>query len=188
VHGRFREFGNREINGRGSVDDGLHDRWRGKGEWCKQTNVTFAFAFLGEADFAQAMTHVRFCPNELATPIKPIAAAACANSVDNKLFDMVRAVPDRGPAHFAEVKFEQKEIGIPEYGCDLPLIDVVAFAKACGADAFRCERPDEVRAAIRAALNSSKAARSRSSEQHPAVWIEAKFRPIACDASLNDDG
>jgi pyruvate dehydrogenase (quinone) len=58
----------------------------------------------------------------------------------------------------AEVKFEQKEIGNPEYGCDLPAIDFVAFAKACGADAFRCERPHEVRAAISAALNSSKAA------------------------------
>ena len=58
----------------------------------------------------------------------------------------------------AEVKFEQKEIGNPEYGCDLPPIDFVAFAKACGADGFRCERPDEVRAAITAALKSSKAA------------------------------
>jgi pyruvate dehydrogenase (quinone) len=58
----------------------------------------------------------------------------------------------------AEVKFEQKEIGNPEYGCDLPPIDFVAFAKACGADAFRCERPDEVQSAISAALNSSKAA------------------------------
>ena len=58
----------------------------------------------------------------------------------------------------AEVKFEQKEIGNPENGCDLPPIDIVAFAKACGADAFRCERPDEVRPAISAALNSSKPA------------------------------
>ena len=58
----------------------------------------------------------------------------------------------------AEVKFEQKEIGNPEYGCDLPPIDFVAFAKACGADGFRCERPDEVRPAIAAALKSSKAA------------------------------
>ena len=30
----------------------------------------------------------------------------------------------------------------------------VAFAKACGAEGFRCERPDEVRSAIQAALNS----------------------------------
>ena len=45
----------------------------------------------------------------------------------------------------AEVKFEQSEIGNPEFGCDLAPIDFVAFAKACGADAFRCERPDEVR-------------------------------------------
>jgi len=56
------------------------------------------------------------------------------------------------------VKFEQKEIGNPEYGCALSPIDFVTFAKACGADAFRCERPDEVRSAISAALNSSKAA------------------------------
>ena len=58
----------------------------------------------------------------------------------------------------AEVKFEQKELGNPEYGCDLPAIDFVAFAQACGADAFRCEHPNEVRAAISAALNSSNAA------------------------------
>jgi pyruvate dehydrogenase (quinone) len=58
----------------------------------------------------------------------------------------------------AEVKFEQKEIGNPEYGCALSPIDFVAFAKACGADGFRCERPEEVRSAIQAALNSPGAA------------------------------
>lgn len=54
----------------------------------------------------------------------------------------------------AEVKFEQKEIGNPEYGCNLPPIDFVAFAKACGADAYRCAKPDDIRPAIRAALSS----------------------------------
>jgi thiamine pyrophosphate-dependent acetolactate synthase large subunit-like protein len=34
----------------------------------------------------------------------------------------------------AEVKFEQQDIGNPEYGCALGPIDFVAFAKACGAD------------------------------------------------------
>jgi pyruvate dehydrogenase (quinone) len=58
----------------------------------------------------------------------------------------------------AEVKFEQKEIGNPEYGCDLAPIDFVAFAKACSADGFRCERADEVQPAIQAALNSPRAA------------------------------
>jgi pyruvate dehydrogenase (quinone) len=53
----------------------------------------------------------------------------------------------------AEVKFEQKEIGNPEYGCTLAPIDFVAFAKACGADGFRCGRPEEVHGAIQAALN-----------------------------------
>jgi pyruvate dehydrogenase (quinone)/pyruvate decarboxylase len=45
----------------------------------------------------------------------------------------------------AEVKFEQREIGNPEYGCDLQPIDFVAFARACGADGFRCTKPEEVR-------------------------------------------
>jgi thiamine pyrophosphate-dependent acetolactate synthase large subunit-like protein len=38
-----------------------------------------------------------------------------------------------------EVRFEQMELGNPEYGCTLS-IDFVAFAKAFGADGFRCER------------------------------------------------
>jgi pyruvate dehydrogenase (quinone) len=58
----------------------------------------------------------------------------------------------------AEVKFEQREIGNPEYGCALPPIDFAAFAHACGADGYRCDRTDEVRPAIEAALNSSRAA------------------------------
>ena len=58
----------------------------------------------------------------------------------------------------AEVRFEQQELGNPEYGCKLAPIDFVIFARACGADAFHCERPEEVRPAISAALRSPKAA------------------------------
>ena len=58
----------------------------------------------------------------------------------------------------AEVKFEQAEIGNAEYGCDLPPIDFVAFARACGADGFHCERPDEIRPAIVSAFRSPRAA------------------------------
>ena len=58
----------------------------------------------------------------------------------------------------AEVMFEQREIGNQNYGCELPPIDFVAFAKACGADGFRCERPEEIRPAIQAALDSTKPA------------------------------
>ena len=58
----------------------------------------------------------------------------------------------------AEVKFEQKEIGNPEYGCALAPIDFAAFAKACGADGYRCDRAEEVRPVIQSALNSSRAA------------------------------
>jgi pyruvate dehydrogenase (quinone) len=58
----------------------------------------------------------------------------------------------------AEVKFEQIELGNPSFGCDLAPIDFVAFAQACGAEGYRCERPDEVRPAIAAALRSPKPA------------------------------
>jgi pyruvate dehydrogenase (quinone) len=58
----------------------------------------------------------------------------------------------------AEVMFEQREIGNPNYGCALPPIDFVAFAKACGADGFHCERAEEIRPAIAATLASPKPA------------------------------
>jgi pyruvate dehydrogenase (quinone) len=54
----------------------------------------------------------------------------------------------------AEVKFEQVQLGNPSFGCDLAPIDFVVFARACGAEGFRCERPEEVRPAIEAALRS----------------------------------
>jgi pyruvate dehydrogenase (quinone) len=58
----------------------------------------------------------------------------------------------------SEVRFEQKDLGYPNYGCDLSPIDFAAFAKACGADGFRCANPDDVRPAIEAALRSPHAA------------------------------
>jgi pyruvate dehydrogenase (quinone) len=58
----------------------------------------------------------------------------------------------------AEVKFEQQELGYPEFGCDLAPIDFVAFARACGADGFRCARLEDIRPAIQAALTSPKPA------------------------------
>jgi pyruvate dehydrogenase (quinone) len=58
----------------------------------------------------------------------------------------------------AEVKFEQRDLGNVEYGCELSPIDFVAFANACGADGFRCARPDEVRSAIASTLHSPRAA------------------------------
>ena len=58
----------------------------------------------------------------------------------------------------AEVKFEQRELGNPSFGCALSPIGFVAFARACGADGYRCERPEEIRPAIQAALRSPRPA------------------------------
>ena len=45
-----------------------------------------------------------------------------------------------------------------DYGCDLGPIDFVGFAKACGADGFRCATPAEVRPSLISALRSPRAA------------------------------
>jgi len=58
----------------------------------------------------------------------------------------------------AEVLFEQQELGNPTYGCELAPIDFVAFAKACGADGFRCAHPGEVKTAIQSTLRSPRTA------------------------------
>ena len=73
----------------------------------------------------------------------------------------------------AEVKFEQMELGNPSFGCDLSPIDFVAFARACGADGYRCERPEEIRPAIQAALRSPRAAAGRGHCRRP-----TRNRPI----------
>jgi pyruvate dehydrogenase (quinone) len=54
-----------------------------------------------------------------------------------------------------EVKFEQRELGNPEYGCELGHIDFAAYAQAVGAAGFRASTPAELHSAIRNWLDSS---------------------------------
>ena len=58
-----------------------------------------------------------------------------------------------GRGHVRAARDRQSELWLRA-----PPIDFVAFAKACGADGFHCEHPEEVRPAIQAALASPKAA------------------------------
>jgi pyruvate dehydrogenase (quinone)/pyruvate decarboxylase len=51
-----------------------------------------------------------------------------------------------------EVKFEQRELGNPEYGCALGHIEFATFAEACGAQGFRATTLDELEPAIKAWL------------------------------------
>jgi pyruvate dehydrogenase (quinone) len=48
----------------------------------------------------------------------------------------------------AKVAFEQWEAGFGVFGCELSAVDFVAYAKACGPDGFRCEKPEEIGPAI----------------------------------------
>jgi pyruvate dehydrogenase (quinone) len=99
---------------------------------------------------------------KLAYPDRPSIAVVGDGGFAMLMAELTTAVANKLPVKIiilknnslAEVKFEQKEIGNPEYGCDLAPIDFVAFAKACGADGFRCEKPEEVKSVIQAALNS----------------------------------
>jgi pyruvate dehydrogenase (quinone) len=93
-------------------------------------------AIVGDGGFAQLMA-------ELSTAVKYHLPVKIVILKNNSL---------------AEVRFEQKELGNPEYGCDLNPIDFVAFAKACGADGFHCGKPSEVRSTIAAFLRSARAA------------------------------
>jgi pyruvate dehydrogenase (quinone) len=93
-------------------------------------------AVVGDGGFSQLMA-------ELATAVKyelPVKIIVLKNN------------------SLAEVLFEQAELGNPPFGCDLSPIDFAGFATNCGADGFRCSTPAEVRSAIRAMLQSPRAA------------------------------
>lgn len=94
-------------------------------------------AFVGDGGFTMLM-------GEFATAVKyelPITVVIIKNN------------------SLGQIKWEQMVfLGNPEYGCDLHPIDFVKFAEACGGVGFRCERPDEVRPALEAALQSRKPA------------------------------
>jgi pyruvate dehydrogenase (quinone) len=55
----------------------------------------------------------------------------------------------------AQIKWEQMVfLGNPEYGCELSPIDFAAFARACGAEGFTIEEPDECSDIIDRALKT----------------------------------
>jgi len=95
-----------------------------------------SIAIVGDGGFSQLMA-------ELATAVKyqlPIKVIILKNN------------------SLSEVRFEQEELGNPAFGCDLSPIDFVAYAKACGADGFRCESHGDLKAAVKATLGSPRVA------------------------------
>jgi pyruvate dehydrogenase (quinone) len=58
----------------------------------------------------------------------------------------------------SEVKFEQRDLGNPEFGCELSPIDFALFAQSCGAEGFACNSPVNIDPAMRAFLASPKPA------------------------------
>jgi pyruvate dehydrogenase (quinone)/pyruvate oxidase len=90
-------------------------------------------AFVGDGGFTMLM-------GELATAVKhelPIKVVVIKNNT------------------LGQIKWEQMVfLGNPEYGCELQPIDFVKFAEACGAAGYRCEKPDEARPALEAALRT----------------------------------
>jgi pyruvate dehydrogenase (quinone) len=129
--------------------------------------------------------HIHLRPNQLLTspgmlatmaPGLPFAIAAQLAYPDRQsvaivgdggfamlMADLSTAVQHRLPVKIvllknnslSEVRFEQEDLGYPQFGCDLSPIDFVAFAKACGAEGYRCSRPEEVKPALEAALKSA---------------------------------
>ena len=77
--------------------------------------------------------------------------AELTTSVQNKLPVKIVVLKNNS---LSEVRFEQKDLGNPEFGCSLSPIDFVAFAKACGADGFACATPSDLASTIEAFLSS----------------------------------
>jgi pyruvate dehydrogenase (quinone)/pyruvate oxidase len=92
-------------------------------------------AFVGDGGFTMLM-------GEFATAVKyglPITVVVIKNNT------------------LGMIKWEQMVfLGNPEYGVELQPIDFVKFAEACGGVGFRCERAEEVRSTLAAALTSGK--------------------------------
>ena len=55
---------------------------------------------------------------------------------------------------YGEVKFEQRELGNPEYGTAIGHVDFALFAQAVGARGFRASSVDDLRPAIQAWLSA----------------------------------
>jgi len=113
---------------------------------------------------APALPYAVAC--QLAFPGRQTAAIAGDGGFAMLMAELTTAVQHQLPIkililnnhRLAEVTFEQREAGFGVFGCDLSPIDFVAFARACGAEGFRCEKPEQVRPAIEAALQSPKPA------------------------------
>src|SRR5215216_5170771 len=94
-------------------------------------------AFVGDGGFTMLM-------GEFATAVKhnlPITVVVIKNNT------------------LGMIKWEQMVfLGNPEYGCELQPIDFVKVAEACGGVGFRCEKPDEVRPMLEAALAAGRPA------------------------------
>jgi pyruvate dehydrogenase (quinone) len=55
-------------------------------------------------------------------------------------------------------RFEQEDLGNPDYGITLQPIDFAKIAEACGAEGYTCKKPDEIIPALKKAFASSKPA------------------------------
>lgn len=113
---------------------------------------------------APALPYAVAC--QLACPGRQTVAVAGDGGFAMLMAEMTTAVQHDLPIkvlilnnhRLAEVTFEQRDAGFGVFGCELSPIDFVAYAKACGAEGFRCATPEEVRPAITAALRSPRPA------------------------------
>jgi len=98
----------------------------------------------------------------LAFPGRPVVAVVGDGGFAMLMAELTTAVQNQLPIKvvilkndaLAKVIFEQKEAGYGNFGTDLSPIDFVAFAKACGAQGFRCETPNQIKPAMLAAFST----------------------------------
>ena len=120
---------------------------------------------------------------QIAYPDRQVVAFVGDGGFTMLMMEFVTAVKHKLPIKviiiknntLGQIKWEQMVfLGNPEYGVELHPIDFVKFAEACGGVGFRCERPEEVRPALRGGVRVARSRRSsrrsstRSSRRMPA--------------------
>jgi pyruvate dehydrogenase (quinone) len=76
--------------------------------------------------------------------------------------------------------YEQKELGNPTYSADLTPIDFVKVAEACGAEAYRCTKKEDVTATLKKAFASAKPTVVE-------VWVDPDQAPASPDKVLKNE-
>lgn len=141
-----------------SVDTGAHTIFCGRHLQLRSTQQLALSGTL--ASMGPALPYA--IAAKLAFPARQSVALAGDGGFTMLMGDLITAVKYKTPIKIVIFKnnslaldaWEQREAGQEEFGAELEAIDFVAFAQACGVEAYRCSSPDDVESTLKQAFSS----------------------------------